>query len=134
MLLAFRIVALGIGPSLKGEIMSPDYSKQRGALIALAVAYEGARDFTRRVLQTAFGDPPPDDPRPASCHPTTPRQQWEAIFRVPQAGVSSTLSDRVTRQHTAAGNEPCSRRTEPQQSHPRGWLFLLAHHIPTIAP
>jgi hypothetical protein len=31
----------------------------------------------------------------------------------------------VARQPTAAGNEPRSRRTEPTQSHPRGWLFLL---------
>jgi hypothetical protein len=33
--------------------MAPDYSKQRDALVSLSVAYEGARDFTRRVLRTA---------------------------------------------------------------------------------
>ncbi len=47
--------------------MSPDYSKQREALADLFVAYMSARDFTRRVLCTAFGDvalrsvPPPSE-------------------------------------------------------------------------
>jgi hypothetical protein len=62
-LLAFRIVALGIGPTLKGEIMSSNYVAQREALVDLSVAYEGARDFTRQVLCTALGSVPP----PSEC-------------------------------------------------------------------
>ncbi len=63
--------------------MSPDYSKQRGALISLAVAYEGARDFTRRVLQTAFGDPPPykcEWPPPAIT-PTEAHSRLKSVQR-----------------------------------------------------
>jgi hypothetical protein len=57
----------GIGPTLKGEIMSSDYVAQREALVDLSVAYEGARDITRQVLCTAFGNvalgsvPPPSE-------------------------------------------------------------------------
>ncbi len=51
----------------KGEMMSPDYAKQREALADLSVAYMSAQDFTRRVLCTAFGNvalgnvPPPSE-------------------------------------------------------------------------
>jgi len=54
-------------PEQKGEIMSPDYMAQREALVGLSVAYENARDFTRQVLLTAFGNvalgsvPPPSE-------------------------------------------------------------------------
>ena len=47
--------------------MSSDYVAQREALVDLSVAYEGARDFTRQVLCTAFGNvalgsvPPPSE-------------------------------------------------------------------------
>ncbi len=47
--------------------MSPDYAAQREALVDLSVAYTNARDFTRQVLCTAFGNvalgsvPPPSE-------------------------------------------------------------------------
>lgn len=63
--------------------MSPDYSKQRDALISLSVTYEGARDFTRRVLQTAFGDPPPDKCAwpPPTITPTEAHSRLKAVQR-----------------------------------------------------
>jgi hypothetical protein len=63
--------------------MAPDYSKQRVALISLSVAYEGARDFTRRVLQTAFGDPPPDKCEwpPTAITPTEAHSRLKAVQR-----------------------------------------------------
>lgn len=77
---AFRPTGSG-RPEQKGEIMPPDYSKQRVALISLSVAYEGARDFTRRVLQTAFGDPPPDKCEwpPAAITPTEAHSRLKAV-------------------------------------------------------
>ncbi len=63
--------------------MSPDYSKQRSALVSLSVAYEGARDFTRRVLQMAFGDPLPDKCAwpPPPITPTEAHSRLKAVQR-----------------------------------------------------
>ena len=70
-------------PEQKGEILPSVYAKQREALADLSVAYMSARDFSRQVLCTAFGDPLPDKCEwpPVTITPTEAQSRLKAVQR-----------------------------------------------------